>query len=60
MSIIKPKKHTKETKGISLFPVFTRTSFASFVGKTKFLISKIYLQVFNITLPTFSLTYAIS
>ena len=53
MSIIKPKKYTKETKLISLF---SRLSWV----KRKFLISEIYLQVFNIILPTFSLTYAIS
>ncbi len=41
MSIIKPKNIQKETIGISLFPVFAGTSFASFVGKLSSLASKI-------------------
>ena len=51
MSIIKPKNKRNERH----FAIF-----AYFVGKLKFLVSKIYLQVFNIPLPTFGLTSAIS
>ncbi len=52
MSIIKPKNTQKETNGISLF---SRLSWANCNP-----LHLKYLQVFNITLSTFGLTYAIS